>query len=136
MADATKVDAIWIVKKKLFVVHDRFKDHLHTLGGNLEQGESERKCLEREVMEEIGCKVEQPYCRGEIICNNFNNTKNIRHRLYTCFVVGEPRFRPDDETDGFAWVDRHVIDRHANELKLSNSLKYHIIPWLIRRYLM
>ncbi len=52
-----------IVGEDLFGV----RDHLETIGGGIEQGESEEQAVTREVMEESGYLVEQMEYIGDII---------------------------------------------------------------------
>ena len=62
-----KVAGLCIRDKKLLVVHKIGEEVYFSLGGKIEQDETELQCLEREVWEEARCKVTNPKFLGFII---------------------------------------------------------------------
>lgn len=73
-------------------------------GGGLEAGEDVNKALEREIMEEIGCKADVTDEIGEIIEHrNQYDLFQISH-IYLAKLVGKkgkPDFTEDEIADGF-----------------------------------
>ena len=51
--------AVFKDKKMLQVRTNKESDVFYTLGGKIEEGESDLECLKREVKEEIDCEIEE-----------------------------------------------------------------------------
>lgn len=81
------------------------KHDYHKLpGGGLEAGEDISKALEREIIEEIGCKAEVTGEIGEIVeYRNKHNLEQVNH-IYSAKLIGEkgePSFTKEEIADGF-----------------------------------
>jgi len=73
-------------------------------GGGLDEGEDIKTALHREIMEEIGCKVEVTGEIGEIV--EFRAQQGLMQisHVYSAKVIGEkgePNFMEDEIEDGF-----------------------------------
>jgi 8-oxo-dGTP diphosphatase len=128
MADIYKVGALYIRQGRLLVVHKKTIDMFITLGGKIEPGETHRECLEREVREEVGCRVLRPRRYRVFESEAHDGEKIIRQTCYFCTLDGRIRFRKDDKIDGFLWVGR---DYKKHKSDLAPQLKRHILPALI-----
>lgn len=79
-------------------------------GGGIEPGEGEEEAIEREMIEEIGCKVEIDHDLGQVVeYRECASMKQVSH-CYTATVVGEkgqPQFTPEETAEGFGvvWTD-------------------------------
>ena len=100
------------------------KKYFHKLpGGGIEGTESVQEALQREVIEEIGCKIENVRELG--IAEEYRGKFNL-HQLSYCFLAdlagekGGPHLEPDELADGFvtAWVSLddavNVLEAEAN----------------------
>ncbi len=86
------------------------KHNYHKLpGGGVEEGENLTKALEREAMEEIGCKISVYGEVGKII--EYRDEFNLKQESY-CYLAkvvgekGQPDFTEKEINDGFSvlWV--------------------------------
>jgi len=104
-----------------------------SLGGRLEQGETEIQCLEREVKEEIGCKAKntKPFATFEGPTHDFKQT--LKMVCYFCDIEGDIQLNPNDNVDGYLWIGR---DFEKIEKEMAHMLKVNIIPELIKRRLL
>lgn len=90
------------------------KKHYHKLpGGGLEEGEDIKTALKRELLEEIGCNVEN--IRELAIIEEFRN-KFKMHQFSHCFIAnvlgekGIPRLDEGELAEGFIteWMDLNM----------------------------
>lgn len=129
MADIYKVGALWIRDRKLLVVHKKTIDRYITLGGKIEPGETHRECLEREVREEVGCRVLRPRRYRVFESETHDGDKTIRQTCYFCTLDGKIRINPEDKIDGVLWVGRNY---KKLKLDMAPQLEDHILPALIK----
>lgn len=95
-------------------------------GGGVEEGEDLAKALEREVMEEIGCKISVVGEVGKIIEHRDEWSLKQESYCYLAKLVGEkgqPDFTEKEINDGFevAWVS---LDEAIEKLKKDNPDNY------------
>ncbi len=93
--------------KKIALLHAT-KKHFHKLpGGGIEGEESIQEALEREAMEEIGCKIKNVRELG--IVEEYRSKFNL-HQLSYCFLAdlsgekGTPHLEESEIADGFETV--------------------------------
>ncbi|MDP3645758.1 MAG: NUDIX domain-containing protein [bacterium] len=103
------------------------KKHYHKLaGGGVESGEDIAAALKRELLEEIGCSVENVRDLG--IIEEYRNKIQL-HQLSYCYladVVGEkgaPIFEEDERADGFdpVWLGlNNAIETLESEIGVED----------------
>ncbi|MFA5954756.1 MAG: NUDIX domain-containing protein [Patescibacteria group bacterium] len=101
--------------------------HFHKLpGGGIEQGEDIEMALRREVLEEIGCAIENIRDLG--IIEEYRNREALYQASY-CFVAdlvhekGIPQLEDGEKADGFEpeWMSlEEAIETLQNELSVED----------------
>jgi len=103
------------------------KKHYHKLpGGGIEEGEDIKTGLEREVMEEVGCKIE---VTGEIGIIKEKRAKFNEFQASYCYIakikekVSNPKFTEEEQREGFElkWVS---LDEAIELLKNDEPNNY------------
>ena len=93
--------------KKIALLYVAEKNFHKLPGGGIEEGESIEAALRREVMEEIGCAVENIRELG--VVEEFRGKFSL-HQISYCFLAdllgekGIPHLEPDEIADGFQTV--------------------------------
>ncbi|MDO8639279.1 MAG: NUDIX domain-containing protein [Candidatus Daviesbacteria bacterium] len=118
--------AIFKDKKLLQVRSKKHPEVFFTLGGKIEQGESDIDCLKREVKEEINCDIDQSSIRylttfEDIAHSKEESTVNIK--MYTGKLIGDPQ--PTSEIAEIGY-----FDINAPKKNLSTIAQRTIFPWL------
>lgn len=131
MADINKIAGMCIRDKKLLVVRDRGETMFFALGGKMEQAETELECLQREIMEEIGCEPINPKHMETFEGRNHDNTKSIKMICYTCELKGT--IQPCSEIEEIAWIDKEYKNKG---IKIASILEIYVIPYLIKKGLL
>lgn len=101
------------------------------LGGKIKPGETELECLQREVMEEIGCEPINPKHLETFEGRNHDNTKTIKMTCYTCELKGT--ILPCSEIEETAWIDKRYKEKG---IQVASILELYIIPYLIEKRLL
>jgi ADP-ribose pyrophosphatase YjhB (NUDIX family) len=109
---------------KVALLHATKKSYHKLPGGGVEQGESIMEALHREVMEEIGCKIE--HIRELGIVEEFRNKFKL-HQLSYVYIAdlagekGTPDLEEDEIADGFetVWL---TLDEAIESLKKETSI--------------
>lgn len=118
--------AVFKDKKMLQVRTGKQPEVFYTLGGKIDEGESEVECLKREVMEEIGCEVDEKSLKFlhefEDVAHGKEETM-LNVRLYEGKLKDEPK--PSSEV-----VEIGYFDTDSNPENLSVIAKRTIFPWL------
>lgn len=112
--------------KKLLQVRTHRENHVFfTLGGKIEEGESEIECLKREVREEIGCKLEESSIKFLTEFEDVAHGKDARVniKMYEGQLIGEPK--PGSEV-----VEIGYFDTQSSKKNLSTIAQRTIFPWL------
>ena len=109
---------------KLLVVRKQGQDVFILPGGKPERDELELDTLRREVMEELGCEIANPYLRG-VFTDLAAGEQNayVVVRLYSADLIGQPL--PQMEIEELAW-----IDLRRPGLPLAPSISNYILPKL------
>ena len=124
-----KVALICLTEKRLLVVHKKTIDMYISPGGKIERGESDLKCLEREIQEELGCGVFNINYLHTFKGKSVDEEDEVELRCYTGDLIGDIKLNPKDNIDGFLWIDKN----YDKNIKLASLLKYQIIPYLVSR---
>jgi len=97
-------------------------------GGQLE-GESDIKCLEREIKEELNCNLELNSLEfiNEYIDIAATPGKDVMIRLYSGKLIGEPK--PSSEIGALHWIGKEDL---MNQ-EVSPIIRNKIIPDLIEK---
>ncbi|MDD4333028.1 MAG: NUDIX domain-containing protein [Patescibacteria group bacterium] len=97
-------------------------------GGQLEE-KSDLECLEREIKEELDCKIKKDNINliGEYTDIAATPGRDVMIRLYAGEIIGEPM--PNTEIGALHWIGRNDI---TNE-RVSPIIRNKIIPDLIKR---
>ncbi|MBU1000484.1 NUDIX domain-containing protein [Patescibacteria group bacterium] len=112
--------------KKLLQVRTNKQSHVFfTLGGKLEDNESEIECLKREVKEEIGCGLVESSIKF------LTEFKDVAHgkeallsvKMYEGKLIGKPK--PSSEV-----VEIGYFDTKSDKKNLSTIAQRTIFPWL------
>lgn len=131
MVNIKKSALICLKDKKMLIVHKKTIDMYISPGGKNEVGEMDYDCLKREVKEELGCSVSNVNPLKTFNGDSVEGQK-LELRCYTGDLIGNIKLNPDDNIDGFLWIDKN----YDKNLKLASLLKHEIIPYLIDTGLM
>ncbi len=97
-----------------------------TLGGKFEVGESDMDCLKREVLEEVGCKVDEASIKFLAEFEDVAHGKDemlVNIRMYEGKLIGDPK-------PGREIVEIGYFDTKSNKKYLSVIAQRTIFPWL------
>jgi len=128
-----KVGAAILRDKKVLVVRKKTQDksEYFMAGGRMEDDETQKETLLRELKEELGVDVKKlEYVGSYEDMAVFEGTPIIIH-AYSVEILGEPA--PQSEIKEYAWIDR---DFEQKGITLSSIMAKRVIPELIRRGLM
>ena len=126
-----KIALICLENKKLLAVHKKTIDLYISPGGKIEKNESDLECLNREIMEELGCKVfNTSYFKT--FFGYTHEDKELELICYSGKLNGEIRLNPIDSIDDYLWIGKN----YNKNLKLASLLKHQIIPILVNKKLM
>lgn len=104
-------------------------------GGGVEEGEDIMQALKREVLEEIGCEIENIKELG--IIEEYRN-KHVLHQISYCFTAnmlgekGKPNFTTKEKTDGFEviWLS---LDEAIEVFKNEDKNKPYESDFMLKR---
>lgn len=118
--------AVFKDEKMLQVRSHKQKEVFFTLGGKIEVGEFEIDCLKREVMEEVGCEVDESSLKylttfQDIVHDKAGEMVNIK--VYEGKLIGIPK--PSSEIAEIGWFDTNSDTKH-----ITTIARRTIFPWL------
>jgi 8-oxo-dGTP pyrophosphatase MutT (NUDIX family) len=125
MKPINNVGLLCIENRKLLVVYKGRIGQYITPGGKIEPLETDEQCLDREIKEEIGCKV-----NNIEYFDTFRNNSLVQ-KCYLGNLDGSIRINPNDTIDGYCWIGFDY-----QNTPLAPMLKNQIIPALIKRGLL
>lgn len=118
--------AVFKDKKLLQVRTGRQKSVFYTLGGKIEEGESDVDCLKREVKEEVGCSLNESSIKFltefEDVAHGKEDTL-VNIKMYKGKLSGTPK--PCSEVVEIGWFDSTSDKKH-----LAVIAQRTIFPWL------
>lgn len=118
--------AVFKNQKMLQVRSEKQEYVFYTLGGKIEKGESDLDCLRREVVEEVGCQIDENSIKFlaefEDVGHGIDG-KLVNIRMYEGNLIGEPE--PNSEIEEIGW-----FDSNSSEENLSLIARKTIFPWL------
>lgn len=118
--------AVFKDKKLLVVRSDDQSEVFYSLGGTIEEDESEIDCLAREVKEEISCEVDRSslefLAEFEDVAHGRENTL-VNIKMYKGNLIGEPE--ASSEVVEIGYFDSQTDQKHLSEIAIKK-----IFPWL------
>ena len=123
-----KAGGILIQNRKLLVEKSDNKDFFIAPGGTIEQGETPKQALVRELMEEFQIKITEEDCVhfGSFTADAAGQVNKMV--VMEVFIVnkwdGEPT--PDNEVEQILWIDSSSI----GEIKIGSIFEHEVIPRL------
>ncbi|MEC5398219.1 NUDIX hydrolase [Uliginosibacterium sp. H1] len=107
--DSAPLDVLaWVSvhERRVLVVRTRGRDAWYLPGGKREPGESDAQGLAREVMEELGVRLQpgslRHYCTVEDVSHGLAVTRQVRMQCFTAQAEGAPA--PQAEIEALAWL--------------------------------
>lgn len=117
--------AVFQEKKMLQVRTNKQEEVFYTLGGKIKKGESDIDCIKREILEEIGCEVDESSLRY------LTTFEDIAHGgqavLYLKMYEGQLKGVPKPKSE---IVEIGYFDTNSNPKNLSIIAQRTIFPWL------
>ncbi len=120
------VGAVLIRNGKVLLLRKKGGDIWWFIGGKEEEGENEKKCLLREVHEELDCTAVRYRKIGDFVGNGWPANERI---ILSCWLIGVDceHFCYGPEHDGMTWVRGGEVDRfhitEATRLCLEHLIK-------------
>lgn len=118
--------AVFKDQRMLQVRSHKQKEVFFTLGGKIEKGESEIDCLKREVMEEVGCEVDESSLKYLTTFQDIAHDKAgemVNIKVYEGKLIGDPK--PQSEIAEIGWFDTNSDKKHISVIAQRT-----IFPWL------
>lgn len=120
-----------IKDRKLLMVRDFTRPDVYlTVGGKIEDGETDVECLHREVLEEINCELAPESVKFlkefEAPAHNKENVR-VNIRLFAGELVGEPT--PSSEVVELQYFNSNIEKKHIE----GNIVGQDIIRWLVEQ---
>lgn len=123
-----KVAAMVIENNSFLLVRKRDSDIWTSLGGHIEEGESEEGALVREIKEELDCDARLLKKLGDFEAKAAHDDAIVRLSTYLTELRGEPRIS-DKELEEFRFIGKGW---KAAGIKLPDSIVNGVIPFCIK----
>lgn len=123
-----KIIAIVIKDNKFLMVRKVGKDIWTSLGGRIEEGETEEECLLREIKEEFNCEAEIVKKLGDFEDKAVFNDAIIRLSAYLVNLNGYIQLI-DAELEEYKFIERNY---KKQGIKLPPSIENQILPFCIK----
>ncbi|OGE64962.1 hypothetical protein A3I48_01700 [Candidatus Daviesbacteria bacterium RIFCSPLOWO2_02_FULL_36_7] len=118
--------AVFKDKKMLQVRSKKHPEVFFTLGGKIEEGETDIECLKREVKEEIDCNIDEQSIKFLKEFEDVGHDKDgdmVNIKMYEGKLIGIPK--PSSEIAEIGYFDTKSDKKH-----LSVIAQRTIFPWL------
>lgn len=129
--DIQKAAGIIIKDRRLLVEKSKNKEFFISPGGSIENGETAKQALVRELMEEFQIKVKEDDLEEFGIFSARAAGDESRKVVMQIFTVknfqGEPC--PDNEVERIAWIDSSI----PKDMKVGSIFEHNVIPELKKR---
>lgn len=129
--DIHKAAGIIIRDRKLLVEKSRNKEFFISPGGSIENGETAKQALARELMEEFQITVEESNMEAFGTFSAAAAGNESKMVVMEVFMIkafqGEPT--PDNEVEKIAWINSSI----PQGMKVGSIFEHHIIPLLKER---
>ena len=130
MEKKTRITGIIIRDGKLLMVKGREHAELWTPGGTMQEGETDEKCLERELHEELGLEVvKMTFFKEYFGTSLYTPDRKIIQRVYITEISGIPT--PAMEIGSYVWLSKKDIAETI--YRFIPQTEKEIIPDLIRK---
>jgi 8-oxo-dGTP diphosphatase len=128
-----KVGAAILRENKVLVVRKKTqnKSEYYMAGGRMEENETQRDTLIRELKEELGVDISSMQYLGSYTDSAVFEEEPIIIHAYAVHITGEPA--PQSEIKEYIWIDR---DFEKKGIKVSSIMAKKVIPQLIARGLL
>lgn len=126
-----RVGAIIIKNGKILLVIDKGVKKFQTPGGAVDIGESKEEALKRELIEEIGVKID--IFKQINSYKTFNHILNIPQREENFLVKIKNKISQTSEIDEMKWFNREGLIK--NKSKILEPFFDKIFPYLIKQNL-
>ncbi len=127
----SKIGLICIRNGKLLIVYKPKIRQYITPGGKLEPCETDTECLDREILEEIGCTAQNLTYFGLFRGLDYDGNP-LQQRCYLGELKGKITLNPSDTIKGYSWINQN----QSKNLPLGLMLKDQIIPALVNQGLL
>ena len=132
MGDVVKIAVLPIKAKKLLMCRKMGVKEIISLGGKPEEGETDEKCAEREVMEEAQCRVKNLAYFATVYGPRPETDGQTELRCYLVDLEGTPTIRKGDKIIGFVYIDKNwKTSGHS-----FPSTMHSVLPMLVERGLL
>lgn len=129
--DIHKAAGFIIRDRKLLVEKSRNKEFFISPGGSIENGETAKQALARELMEEFQITVEESNMEAFGTFSAAAAGNESKMVVMEVFMIkafqGEPT--PDNEVEKIAWINSSI----PQGMKVGSIFEHHIIPPLKER---
>lgn len=127
-----KIAAMVIEDDKFLMVRKKGSSLWTSLGGHLEEGETEEQSLLREVREEMGCSATIVKKLGDFEAKAGEDDAIVRLSTYLVELNGEIVFE-DPELEEYKFIGK---DYENEGVKFPDSIKNKVIPFCLKNKLL
>lgn len=125
----TRIAAMIIQDDKLLLLKGIGYDELWTPGGKIESGEDDITCLQRELAEELGVKLQSATFFKEYNGTSYYNKEvSLIQRVYVVTITGSPK--ANAEIESMVWFSKD--DFNSKKYLMITITQDEIIPDLIK----
>lgn len=132
MKNIHKVAAVVIENNRFLMVRQFGRDIWTSLGGHLEEGETEEEALRREITEELGCSGTIIRKLGDFKAKAANDDATVVLSTYLVRLDGTPAIS-DPEIEEFRYIGQ---DYEQQGIHLPDSITQHVLPYCIQENLL